>query len=101
MLYLMSLTEVARSPFCLVDEINQGMDARAEREVHNQLVGVSCTPESGQYFLITPKLLSNLRYDPRMKILCVNNGEWMNLVEDGNVKNGNLLHILKNIERSK
>ncbi|KAL1705307.1 hypothetical protein EV121DRAFT_258668 [Schizophyllum commune] len=76
-LYLMSLTEEARAPFSLVDEINQGMDQRAERMVHNSMVEVTCKPESAQYFLITPKLLPDLKYHERMKILCVNNGEWL------------------------
>ena len=97
----MSLTEEARTPFSLVDEINQvgsdlilasifdrvlmstflhflkGMDARAERAVHNSLVEVTCKEESGQYFLITPKLLSDLEYDERMTVLCIANGEWL------------------------
>lgn len=73
----MSLTEEARAPFSLVDEINQGMDQRAERAVHNSLVEVTCREDSGQYFLITPKLLPDLNYHERMKILCVNNGEWL------------------------
>ncbi|KDR84246.1 hypothetical protein GALMADRAFT_703330 [Galerina marginata CBS 339.88] len=76
-LYLMSLTEEARAPFSLVDEINQGMDQRAERVVHNSMVNVTCQAESAQYFLITPKLLPDLEYHERMKILCVNNGEWL------------------------
>ncbi|KAF9554516.1 P-loop containing nucleoside triphosphate hydrolase protein [Agrocybe pediades] len=76
-LYLMSLTEEARAPFSLVDEINQGMDQRAERVVHNSMVNVTCKPDSTQYFLITPKLLPDLEYHERMKILCVNNGEWL------------------------
>ncbi|PCH40750.1 nucleoside triphosphate hydrolase protein [Wolfiporia cocos MD-104 SS10] len=76
-LYLMSLTEEARAPFSLVDEINQGMDRRAERAVHNALVDVTCKEDSGQYFLITPKLLPDLKYAERMKVLCVNNGEWL------------------------
>ncbi|KAJ7692435.1 P-loop containing nucleoside triphosphate hydrolase protein [Mycena rosella] len=76
-LYLMSLTEEARAPFSLVDEINQGMDQRAERMVHNSMVEVTCKPDSAQYFLITPKLLPDLEYHPRMKVLCVNNGEWL------------------------
>ncbi|PSR78324.1 hypothetical protein PHLCEN_2v7446 [Hermanssonia centrifuga] len=76
-LYLMSLTEHARAPFSLVDEINQGMDQKAERAVHNSLVEVTCKPDSGQYFLITPKLLPDLNYHERMKVLCVNNGEWL------------------------
>ncbi|KAJ7773680.1 hypothetical protein DFH07DRAFT_801525 [Mycena maculata] len=76
-LYLMSLTEEARAPFSLVDEINQGMDQRAERMVHNSMVDVTCKEDSAQYFLITPKLLPDLEYHHRMKVLCVNNGEWL------------------------
>ena len=53
------------------------MDARAERAVHNSLVEVTCKADSGQYFLITPKLLPDLMYHERMKVLCVNNGEWL------------------------
>ena len=73
----MSLTEEARAPFSLVDEINQGMDQRAERAVHNSLVEVTCKPDSGQYFLITPKLLSGLEYHPNMKVHCIASGEYM------------------------
>ncbi|KAG2138085.1 uncharacterized protein EDB93DRAFT_1106448 [Suillus bovinus] len=54
-----------------------GMDQRAERAVHNSLVEVTCKPDSAQYFLITPKLLPDLDYHERMKVLCVNNGEWL------------------------
>jgi len=89
-LYLMSLMEQARSPFSLVDEINQGMDARAERLVHNQLVDVTCNSDVGQYFLITPKLLPDLDYHPRMKVLCVYNGEWL----PGEADDGNLMVVL-------
>lgn len=97
-LYLMSMTEYARAPFSLVDEINQGMDQRAERAVHNELVKTTCRADSGQYFLITPKLLPDLKYDRLMKVLCVNNGEWlpenndlgnmMNMIRDYVVKRG-------------
>lgn len=86
----MSLMEQARSPFSLVDEINQGMDARAERLVHNQLVDVTCGSDVGQYFLITPKLLPNLDYHPRMKVLCVYNGEWLPDQAD----NGSLMELV-------
>lgn len=88
--YLMSLGEMSRTPFSLVDEINQvgreprrtthrrlihqGMDARAERAVHNLMVKVSCSEAAGQYFLITPKLLTDLNYHRDMKVLVVNNG---------------------------
>ncbi|KAK2463737.1 hypothetical protein APHAL10511_004230 [Amanita phalloides] len=89
-LYLMSLTEEARAPFSLVDEINQGMDNRAERMVHNSMVEVTCRSDAAQYFLITPKLLPDLQYHKRMKILCVNNGEW--LPEERNL--GNLMNMI-------
>ena len=91
-LYLMSLTEHARAPFALVDEINQGMDQRAERAVHNSLVEVTCHSDSGQYFLITPKLLPDLNYHERMRILCVNNGEW--LTEETSM--GNMMGLIDN-----
>lgn len=39
------------------------------------LTGKKLTPSSSnRYFLITPKLLTGLRYDERMKVLCINNG---------------------------
>jgi chromosome segregation ATPase len=85
-LYLMSLTSLAHTPFSLVDEINQGMDKRAERTVHNSMVDVTCDEDSSQYFLITPKLLPDLKYHPRMKILCINNGEWLPENVSGNMK---------------
>lgn len=91
-LYLMSMTECARAPFSLVDEINQGMDQRAERAVHNELVKTTCKVDSGQYFLITPKLLPDLKYDRLMKVLCVNNGEW--LPEDNSL--GNMMNMIRN-----
>lgn len=78
-MYLMSLTELGKSPFSLVDEINQGMDRRAERLVHDQLVETTCKESASQYFLITPKLLFGLRYHPLMRVLCVNNGDWLPL----------------------
>lgn len=77
MLYLLSLTGLSRSPFSLVDEINQGMDPRAERAVHDQMVEMTCRAEAGQYFLITPKLLPGLRYHELMKVLIINNGDWL------------------------
>jgi chromosome segregation ATPase len=46
--YLLSLTEMSRSPFSLVDEINQGMDQKYERQVHNHMVNVTCREGAGQ-----------------------------------------------------
>ncbi|KAF2237859.1 putative ABC/SMC5 protein [Viridothelium virens] len=134
--YLMALQSLARAPFRVVDEINQGMDPRNERIVHERMVDIACgavpaptaAPVGGlgrsqtaelygtgdseddevdsvlgphsdlgrgtsagldgdaqgesvartsQYFLITPKLLSGLKYRPGMKVHCIASGEYM------------------------
>ncbi|KAG2221653.1 hypothetical protein INT45_001178, partial [Circinella minor] len=75
-LYLMSLQSLAKSPFRVVDEINQGMDPRNERMIHEQIVKGASKPGTAQYFLITPKLLPDLFYNERMRVLCIYNGEW-------------------------
>lgn len=75
-LYLMALQNVAKSPFRVVDEINQGMDPRNERMIHEQIVKGASRPGTAQYFLITPKLLPDLYYNERMRVLCIYNGEW-------------------------
>ncbi|KAI8138054.1 hypothetical protein BJV82DRAFT_632418 [Fennellomyces sp. T-0311] len=75
-LYLMSLQNLAKSPFRVVDEINQGMDPRNERMIHEQIVKGASKPGTAQYFLITPKLLPDLYYNERMRVLCIYNGEW-------------------------
>lgn len=85
--YLMALQSLSASPFRVVDEINQGMDPRNERMVHERMVDIACAPRTpadadnvggtggSQYFLITPKLLSGLVYKPGMKVLCIVSGE--------------------------
>ncbi|KAJ8610724.1 hypothetical protein MRB53_038366 [Persea americana] len=73
--YLMSLQSLARAPFRVVDEINQGMDPRNERLVHSRIVATACAEYSSQYFLITPKLLTGLDYHPKMKVHCIASGE--------------------------
>ncbi|KAF9356085.1 Structural maintenance of chromosomes protein 5 [Mortierella sp. NVP85] len=76
-MYLMALQALSSASFRVVDEINQGMDPRNERLVHTQLVEKACAQGTAQYFLITPKLLPNLDYHERMKVLCIYNGEWL------------------------
>ena len=99
----MSLQSLTRSPFRVVDEINQGMDPRNERLVHARMVSIAtgndeqvftedgdgADGEGGgrgggegegggsQYFLITPKLLHGLRYERGMRVLCIASGEYM------------------------
>ena len=117
--YLMSLQSLTRSPFRVVDEINQGMDPRNERLVHARMVSIATGNDEeqfhydaeandddegegegrggangkdseddegergkkkgggSQYFLITPKLLHGLRYEPGMRVLCIASGEFM------------------------
>jgi chromosome segregation ATPase len=73
--YLMAMQALAQSPFRVVDEINQGMDPRNERKVHERVVDVACQERTSQYFLVTPKLLSGLKYHPKMKVHVINSGE--------------------------
>ncbi|GAB7346727.1 hypothetical protein MBLNU459_g1837t1 [Dothideomycetes sp. NU459] len=75
--YLMALQSLARAPFRVVDEINQGMDPRNERLVHSRIVDIACAQHTSQYFLITPKLLPNLAYHPNMRVHCIASGEYM------------------------
>ena len=53
------------------------MDAKNERRVFELLLRTCCHGTSAQYFLLTPKLLPDLDYTPRMNVLIVNNGPAM------------------------
>jgi structural maintenance of chromosomes protein 5 len=48
--YLMALQDMAKAPFRVVDEINQGMDPRNERLVHSRMVDAACAEDTSQYF---------------------------------------------------
>lgn len=77
-MYLMALQDLMVAPFRCVDEINQGLDDRNERLVFRRIVENSTkipgpqgpAHHSGQYFLITPKLLPNL-YDMEVEAITV------------------------------
>lgn len=71
----MALQDLAQSPFRVVDEINQGMDPRNERMVHERMVNIACQERTSQYFLVTPKLLPGLKFHPKMKVHVINSGE--------------------------
>lgn len=58
----MCLQSVTYTPFRVVDEINQGMDAVNERKIFNILVSSSRSPTTPQCFLLTPKLLPDMEY---------------------------------------
>jgi chromosome segregation ATPase len=80
-LFLMALQSFNTStPFCVVDEINQGMDEVNERLAFSRIVLNSCSREcDSQYFLITPKLLQGLTAmeNEDVTVLFVFNGPWV------------------------
>lgn len=76
-LYMIALQEFTTAPFRVVDEINQGMDSRNERIVHKSMVENACAENTSQYFLITPKLLTDLYYHKKMRVHCVMAGPWI------------------------
>ncbi|KAI2614954.1 P-loop containing nucleoside triphosphate hydrolase protein [Hypoxylon sp. NC1633] len=99
--YLMALQSMAQAPFRVVDEINQGMDPRNERMVHERMVEIACREHTSQYFLITPKLLTGLRYDERMRVLCIASGEHMPSADDAKKLDfGNIVNIQRGIVAS-
>ncbi|KAJ8708813.1 hypothetical protein PYW08_010195 [Mythimna loreyi] len=74
-LYLMALQRLTTVPFRCVDEINQGMDPINERKMFELLVKVTTESDNAQYFLLTPKLLSNLQYNEKVMIHTIMNGQ--------------------------
>jgi chromosome segregation ATPase len=77
MLYLIALHESSACGFRLVDEINQGMDPINERLVYDHTSKVATMDNTPQFFLITPKLLPNLKFNDKTTILSIMNGPWM------------------------
>ncbi|UJR30262.1 hypothetical protein I4U23_017800 [Adineta vaga] len=75
MLYMIALQSMTICPFRCVDEINQGMDPTNERRVFELLVKHSSDKANSQYFLLSPKLLPNLKYSRKIKLLFVCNGD--------------------------
>ncbi|CAI5480010.1 unnamed protein product, partial [Closterium sp. Yama58-4] len=73
-LYLVSLQDLTRCPFRVVDEINQGMDPTNERNMFQQLVRAATHDHTPQCFLLTPKLLPDLDYGEACTVHCVMNG---------------------------
>lgn len=103
--YLMALQSLSRAPFRVVDEINQGMDPRNERMVHGRMVDIAADDGGSQYFLITPKLLSGLRYRRGMTVLCIVSGENMpaarELDEEGRWVDGRKVDFKAFVRRAK
>ncbi|GAB6032402.1 Structural maintenance of chromosomes protein 5 [Chamberlinius hualienensis] len=74
-LYLLSLQEFVRLPFCCVDEINQGMDSTNERRVFQLMTRILCSETNSQYFLVTPKLLPDLDFHDNVQVNYIISGE--------------------------
>jgi chromosome segregation ATPase len=74
MLYMIALQASTSAPFRVVDEINQGMDARNERKVFKRMVEAASAPGTPQCFVITPKLLTQLEYSEDCTVMCIFNG---------------------------
>ena len=62
-IYMMAMQSITKVPFRCVDEINQGMDERNERKVFDLIIETAVRANTAQYFLLTPKLLSDLKYE--------------------------------------
>jgi len=76
MLYVVAMQDLTECPFRLVDEINQGMDPRNERAIFAQVVRASTSGCLPQFFLVTPKLLPDLKYDATTTVLAIFNGPY-------------------------
>ncbi|OAG29227.1 hypothetical protein NEDG_01300 [Nematocida displodere] len=66
-LYLLAMQSFTNSPFSLVDEVNQGMDADHERSIHGLLLGPQARLQR-QIIVITPKLVPHLVYSPHTTV---------------------------------
>ncbi|XP_073960736.1 structural maintenance of chromosomes protein 5-like [Choristoneura fumiferana] len=73
-MYLMALQRLTMVPFRCVDEINQGMDPINERKMFQLLVKATTECDNAQYFLLTPKLLTNLEYNAKIMVHTIMNG---------------------------
>ncbi|XP_017141834.1 structural maintenance of chromosomes protein 5 [Drosophila miranda] len=71
--YSLALQHVTHVPFRCVDEINQGMDAKNERNIFNLLLREATKPGSAQYLFVTPKLLYDLDYNEKLCVAIVCN----------------------------
>eukprot|EP00117_Sycon_ciliatum_P034082 scpid19614/ scgid4000/ Structural maintenance of chromosomes protein 5; Protein expressed in male leptotene and zygotene spermatocytes 453 len=98
MLYLMALQELTTCPFRVVDEINQGMDPNNERKVFEFVVAAACRPGTSQYFLITPKLLTNLKYTENMKVHCIYSGPEIHQSHNGSFDPHRLVKQLRSAQ---
>ncbi|KAH8286139.1 hypothetical protein KR054_003225 [Drosophila jambulina] len=74
-IYSLSLQHVTQVPFRCVDEINQGMDAKNERNIFDLLLKEATKHGSAQYLFVTPKLLRDLNYNEHLCVSIVHNSK--------------------------
>lgn len=97
MLYMLALQAITPLPFRVVDEINQGMDAKNERAVLENLLGTAKAMREAaiaeataaadgeapagrsavggrQLFMVSPKLMPDLTHEKTMRSSIVFNG---------------------------
>lgn len=75
--FMLSLQELTPVPFRCVDEINQGMDANNERRIFELLVELTSQASTAQYFLVTPKLIPDLKFSTAAMVHIVHNGPFL------------------------
>lgn len=80
-MYLLAVQQMAPAPLRMVDEINQGMDAKNERHCYNAVGNITSTDQGKtQFWLFSPKLLMNekrFKYPEDITVLLVQGGPHM------------------------
>ena len=83
MLFLLSLQQLTKCPFRVVDEINQGLDQHYERAIFERIVEWSSKDDTSQCFLITPKLQGGLLDNVGKNICVINIFKGRDMVKKG------------------
>lgn len=96
-MFLLSLQDMNPCPFRLVDEINQGMDADFERMTYRRLFMSAKRQNLPQYFVITPKLLTDLEYEEDVTVHVIFCGSYL----FSNSKVFNVEETLKQAKRNR
>ena len=81
MLFMLALQRCKPAPFRVVDEINQGMDAKNERFLHSFVAELSKDSNS-QFSVVTPKLPQTLHSTSR----CTSTPSSVDINKDRNIK---------------
>lgn len=77
-MFLLALQDCTEFPFRVVDEINQGMDEKNDRNTLQQVMQYALRKNStSQYFLVTPKLLTKIENMKGVTVMVVMNGPYV------------------------